>query len=54
MGGFVSKIAEIKTHPVSFGLYRERVKVRDSHGHLNDKPGFGVDIDWEFVKRHRA
>ena len=40
--------------PVSFGLYRERVQVRDSHVHLNDKPGFGVEIDWEFVKRHRA
>lgn len=40
--------------PVSFGLYRERVQVRDSHVHLSDKPGFGVEIDWEFVKRHRA
>jgi len=40
--------------PVSHGLYRERVQVRDSHVHLNDKPGFGVEIDWEFVKRHRA
>jgi L-alanine-DL-glutamate epimerase-like enolase superfamily enzyme len=40
--------------PVSFGLYRERVQVRDSHVHLNDKPGFGVEIDWEFVKRYRA
>jgi len=40
--------------PASFGLYRERVQVRDSHVHLNDKPGFGVEIDWEFVKRHRA
>lgn len=40
--------------PVSFGLYRERLQVRDSHVHLNDKPGFGVEIDWEFVKRHCA
>jgi len=40
--------------PVSFGLYREHVQVRDSHVHLGDKPGFGVEIDWEFVKRHRA
>ena len=40
--------------PASFGLYRERVQVRDSHVHLNDKPGFGVEIDWEFVKRYRA
>jgi len=30
------------------------VEVRGSHVHLNDQPGFGVEIDWEFVKRHRA
>jgi len=40
--------------PVSAGLYREHVEVGDSHVHLNDKPGFGVEIDWEFVKRHHA
>jgi D-galactarolactone cycloisomerase len=40
--------------PVSAGLYREHVEVRDSHVHLNDKPGFGVEIDWDFVRRHRA
>ena len=40
--------------PVSVGLYREHVEVRDSHVHLNDKPGFGVEIDWDFVRRHRA
>jgi L-alanine-DL-glutamate epimerase-like enolase superfamily enzyme len=34
----VTRIAEVRTHPVQ----------------LNDKPGFGVEIDWEFVKRHRA
>lgn len=40
--------------PVSFGLYRERAPVRDSHVHLNDRPGFGIEIDWDFVARHRA
>jgi L-alanine-DL-glutamate epimerase-like enolase superfamily enzyme len=40
--------------PVSFGLYRERAQVRDSHAYLNDKPGFGVEIDWTFVEKHRA
>jgi L-alanine-DL-glutamate epimerase-like enolase superfamily enzyme len=40
--------------PVSHGLYREHVETRDSHVHLNDKPGFGVEIDWEFVKRYRT
>ena len=40
--------------PVLFGLYRERAQVRASHVHLNDKPGFGIEIDWEFVRRYRA
>ena len=40
--------------PVSAGLYRERVEVRESHVHLGDKPGFGLEIDWDFVKRHRS
>lgn len=39
--------------PVSAGLYRGHIEVRDSHVHLNDKPGFGVEIDWDFARRHR-
>jgi L-alanine-DL-glutamate epimerase-like enolase superfamily enzyme len=40
--------------PVSHGLYREPVHTRDSHVHLGDKPGFGVEVDWDFVRKHRA
>jgi D-galactarolactone cycloisomerase len=40
--------------PVSAGLYREHAEVRDSQLHLNDKPGFGIEIDWSFVNKHRA
>ena len=40
--------------PVSFGLYKERAQVRASHVHLNDRPGFGIEIDWSFVEKHRA
>jgi D-galactarolactone cycloisomerase len=40
--------------PVSHGLYREAVQTKDSSVHLNDKPGFGVEIDWTFVEKHRA
>lgn len=40
--------------PVSAGLYRERPEARDSYIHLSDRPGFGVEIDWEFVERWRA
>lgn len=40
--------------PASHGLYRERAEVREGHVHLSDRPGFGIEIDWDFVKRHRA
>jgi D-galactarolactone cycloisomerase len=40
--------------PVWFGLYTERAQVRDGYVHLNDKPGFGIEIDWDYVKRNRA
>ena len=40
--------------PVSAGCFRERIEVRGSHVHLSDRPGFGVEIDWEFIKRHRV
>jgi len=41
-------------NPVWEGMYLERASIRDSHVHLNDKPGFGVEVDWKFVARHRA
>jgi L-alanine-DL-glutamate epimerase-like enolase superfamily enzyme len=40
--------------PIWTGLYRDRAQIRDSHVHMNEKPGFGFEIDWEFVKKHRA
>jgi L-alanine-DL-glutamate epimerase-like enolase superfamily enzyme len=40
--------------PVWFGMFSDRAQVRGGYVHLNDKPGFGVEIDWDFVKRHRA
>lgn len=40
--------------PVWFGLYAERAEIRDSHVHLSERPGFGVEIDWKFVNAHRA
>lgn len=50
----VESHGDVARDPVSAGLYRSRAEVRDSHVHLNDQPGFGIEIDWDFVKRHRA
>jgi L-alanine-DL-glutamate epimerase-like enolase superfamily enzyme len=41
-------------NPLAHELYRSHAQVRDSHLHLEDKPGFGIEIDWAFVDRHRA
>ncbi len=31
-----------------------RPQTRDSFVHLNDKPGFGVEINWDYAKRYAA
>lgn len=40
--------------PVWFGLYTERAEIRESHVHLSERPGFGIEIDWAFVNAHRV
>lgn len=40
--------------PLWYGMYSRRPEVRDGHVHLGEAPGFGTEIDWEFVRRHRA
>jgi L-alanine-DL-glutamate epimerase-like enolase superfamily enzyme len=48
----VESHGDARRDPVSHHLYKEPVQTRDSHVHLNDKPGFGVEIDWSFVEKH--
>jgi D-galactarolactone cycloisomerase len=40
--------------PVWFGLFKARAEIRDGFVHLNERPGFGIEIDWDFVNAHRA
>jgi len=40
--------------PIWIGLFKERAQVKESYVHMNDKPGFGIEIDWEFARKHRA
>jgi D-galactarolactone cycloisomerase len=40
--------------PLPHHVFRDRVTFRDGHIHLADKPGFGLEIDWEAVERYRA
>jgi len=36
------------------GMYRQRAQLREGHVHLEETPGFGIEIDWDFIKRHAA
>jgi D-galactarolactone cycloisomerase len=40
--------------PLPHHLFTDRVSFRDGYVHLNDKPGFGIEIDREALKRYRA
>jgi L-alanine-DL-glutamate epimerase-like enolase superfamily enzyme len=40
--------------PLWHGMYLERAQIKDSYVVLNDKPGFGIEIDWKFIARHKA
>lgn len=41
-------------HPIQHGLYKTGAEVHHGMVHLNDLPGFGLEIDWAFVQKHRA
>jgi D-galactarolactone cycloisomerase len=41
-------------HPIQHGMYKDAPEVHHGMVHLNDLPGFGIDIDWAFVQKHRA
>lgn len=40
--------------PLALGIYPNHVHVEDGHIMPGDAPGFGIEIDWAFVKRYRA
>jgi len=40
--------------PLWYGIYTRRPEIRNSHVYLDDSPGFGIEIDWDFVSRYRA
>jgi L-alanine-DL-glutamate epimerase-like enolase superfamily enzyme len=41
-------------HPIQHGMYTAGAEVQSGMVHLNNLPGLGIDIDWSFVKKHRA
>jgi L-alanine-DL-glutamate epimerase-like enolase superfamily enzyme len=54
VGCYVESHGSAERDPLWHHLYAERAQFRDGHIHLNGKPGWGVEIDWEAVRRFRA
>ncbi|HEU0216507.1 MAG TPA: mandelate racemase/muconate lactonizing enzyme family protein [Stellaceae bacterium] len=42
------------TDPLHYGLFREHPHLHDGRLVVSDKPGFGLEIDWDFVQKHAA
>ena len=43
-----------ETDPLAYGLFRDNPQLRDGHLIIDDKPGFGLEVDWGFVERYRV
>ncbi len=51
-GFAVESHGSIDRDPIWHELFSERAQVRDSYVYMNDKPGFGIEIDWGYAKKH--
>jgi len=40
--------------PLWLGMYAKRAQIREGYVHLDETPGFGIELDWKFIDRHRA
>ena len=43
-----------ETDPLHFGLFREHPHLHDGKLIIGDTPGFGLDVDWDFVAKYAA
>ncbi|HEX3953566.1 MAG TPA: mandelate racemase/muconate lactonizing enzyme family protein [Stellaceae bacterium] len=43
-----------ETDPLHFSIFREHPELHDGQLIIGDKPGFGLDPDWDFIKRYTA
>jgi L-alanine-DL-glutamate epimerase-like enolase superfamily enzyme len=42
------------TDPLHYGLFREHPHLHDGRLQISDKPGFGLEIDWDFVEKYKG
>ncbi|USJ28403.1 mandelate racemase/muconate lactonizing enzyme family protein [Ensifer adhaerens] len=40
--------------PIWHNVFTDRAQLKDGYFHLSEKPGFGVEFDWDFIEKHRA
>ncbi len=53
-GFAVESHGSVDRNPIWHGLFSDRAQIRDSYTTMNDKPGFGVEIDWDYAKQRIA
>jgi L-alanine-DL-glutamate epimerase-like enolase superfamily enzyme len=41
-------------HPIHHGIHRGGATVRDGMVRLSEAPGFGMEIDWDYVEKYRS
>ena len=46
--------SEPERDPIFANMYRSRAELKGGRLILNDEPGFGFTIDWDYVKRYAA
>jgi L-alanine-DL-glutamate epimerase-like enolase superfamily enzyme len=42
-----------ETDPLHYGLFKEHPHLHDGCLQISDEPGFGLEIDWDFVEAHK-
>jgi D-galactarolactone cycloisomerase len=40
------------TDPLHYGLFQEHPHLHDGHLVISEKPGFGLEIDWDFIAKY--
>lgn len=53
-GWNVETFPNAERDPIFANMYASRAELKRGRLLLNDEPGFGFSIDWDFVKRHAA
>jgi L-alanine-DL-glutamate epimerase-like enolase superfamily enzyme len=54
MGFAVESHGSHERDPLWMGMYKDRAQIKASYVHMTDKPGFGYELDWNFIEKHRA